>query len=140
MSTLLNKSNLVKVSTKGGRGQKCPKFCLRGLYTAPCGIFFVEQTPGLFHNIGKIHIQILVSFATPGDKFAELRYKVTRLCIKFGMILQYQNKSVSFFQTYGWWYAKFHVSTAYSYNFEKNLKKHLLNAHFFHKLFLWSPW
>ena len=35
MSTLLNKSYLVKVSTKGERGQKCPKFCLRGLYTAP---------------------------------------------------------------------------------------------------------
>ena len=35
MSTLLNKSYLVKVSTKGGGGQKCPKFCLRGLYTAP---------------------------------------------------------------------------------------------------------
>ena len=33
MSTLLNKSYLVKVSTKGG--QKYPKFCLRGLYTAP---------------------------------------------------------------------------------------------------------
>ena len=35
MSTLLNKSYLVKVSTKGEGGQKCPKFCLRGLYTAP---------------------------------------------------------------------------------------------------------
>ena len=34
MSTLINKSYLVKVSTKG-RGQKCPKFCLLGLYTAP---------------------------------------------------------------------------------------------------------
>ena len=29
------------------------------------------QTPGLFHNIGKIHKQILVSFATPGDKIAK---------------------------------------------------------------------
>ena len=27
MSTLLNKSYLVKVSTKGGGGSKCPKFC-----------------------------------------------------------------------------------------------------------------
>ena len=35
MSTLLNKSYLVKVSTKGEGGQKCPKFCLRGLFTAP---------------------------------------------------------------------------------------------------------
>ena len=35
MSTLLNKSYLVKVSTKGKGGQKGPKFCLRGLYTAP---------------------------------------------------------------------------------------------------------
>ena len=35
MSTLLNKNYLVKVSTKGEGGQKCPKFCLRGLYTAP---------------------------------------------------------------------------------------------------------
>ena len=35
MSTLLNKSYLVKVSTKGEGGQKCPKFCLRGLYTVP---------------------------------------------------------------------------------------------------------
>ena len=33
--TLLNKSYLVKVSTKGEGGQKCHKFCLRGLYTAP---------------------------------------------------------------------------------------------------------
>ena len=37
MSTLLNKSYLVKVSTKGEGGQKCPKFCLRGLCTAPKG-------------------------------------------------------------------------------------------------------
>ena len=35
MSTLHNKSYLVKVSTKGEGGQKCPKFCLRGLFTAP---------------------------------------------------------------------------------------------------------
>ena len=35
MSTLLNKSYLVKVSTKGEGGQKCSKFCLRGLYIAP---------------------------------------------------------------------------------------------------------
>ena len=35
ISTLLNKSYFVKVSTKGGGGQKCPKFCLRGLYTTP---------------------------------------------------------------------------------------------------------
>ena len=35
MSTLLNKSYLVKVSTKGGGGQKYPKFCLRGLYMPP---------------------------------------------------------------------------------------------------------
>ena len=35
MSTLLNKSYLVKVSTKGEGGLKCPKLCLRGLYTAP---------------------------------------------------------------------------------------------------------
>ena len=35
ISTLLNKSYLVKLSTKGEGGQKYPKFCLRGLYTAP---------------------------------------------------------------------------------------------------------
>ena len=35
MSTLLNNGCLVKVSTKGEGGKKCPKFCLRGLYTAP---------------------------------------------------------------------------------------------------------
>ena len=35
MSTLLNKSYLVKVSTKEGGGVKCPKFCLRSLYIAP---------------------------------------------------------------------------------------------------------
>ena len=28
------------------------------------------QTPGLFHNIGKINKQILVNLVTPGDKFA----------------------------------------------------------------------
>ena len=33
------------------------------------------QTPGLFHNIGKIHKQILVRFATPGDKFAGVAQK-----------------------------------------------------------------
>ena len=35
MSTLLNKIYLVKMSTNGGGGQKCTKFCLRGLNTAP---------------------------------------------------------------------------------------------------------
>ena len=35
MTTTLNNSYLVKVSTKGGGGQNCPKFCPRGLYTAP---------------------------------------------------------------------------------------------------------
>ena len=35
MSILLNKCYLVKVSTKGEGVQKCPKFCLRGLYTVP---------------------------------------------------------------------------------------------------------
>ena len=35
MSILLNKCYLVKVSTKEERGQKYPKFCLRGLYTPP---------------------------------------------------------------------------------------------------------
>ena len=33
MSTLLNKSYLVKVSMKGEGGQKCPKLCLHCLYT-----------------------------------------------------------------------------------------------------------
>ena len=35
MTTTLNNSYLVKVSTIGGGGQNCPKFCPRGLYTAP---------------------------------------------------------------------------------------------------------
>ena len=35
MTTILNNSYLVKVSTQGERGQNCPKFCPRGLYTAP---------------------------------------------------------------------------------------------------------
>ena len=36
MSTLFYKGYLVKsVYEGGGGGQKCPKFCLRGLYTAP---------------------------------------------------------------------------------------------------------
>ena len=41
MSTLLNKTYLVKVSTayEGGGGRKYSKFCLRGLYTAP---FFID--------------------------------------------------------------------------------------------------
>ena len=33
MTTILNKSYFVKVSTQGERGQNCPKFCPRGLYT-----------------------------------------------------------------------------------------------------------
>ena len=51
------------------------------------------QIPGLFHNIGKIHIEILVSFATPGDKFADtaLQGDQTQTAhsytIKFGIIL-----------------------------------------------------
>ena len=39
MSTLLNNCYLVKVSTKGEGGQKCPKFCLRGLCTSPYAYF-----------------------------------------------------------------------------------------------------
>ena len=35
MYTLLNNDYNVKVSTKGGGGQKYPKFCLRGLYRPP---------------------------------------------------------------------------------------------------------
>ena len=31
MSTIINKSYLAKVSTKGGGGQKWSKFCLRGV-------------------------------------------------------------------------------------------------------------
>ena len=33
MTTTLNNSYLVKLSTLGEGGQNCPKFCLRGLYT-----------------------------------------------------------------------------------------------------------
>ena len=35
MTTTLNNSYLVKLSTKGGGGQNCPKLCPRGLYTTP---------------------------------------------------------------------------------------------------------
>ena len=34
-STLLLKPYIIKVSMKGESGQKCTKFCRRGLYTAP---------------------------------------------------------------------------------------------------------
>ena len=56
MSTLLDKSYLVKVSTKGEGGQKCPKFCRLGLYTAPkqlskiCSIFQIYKN-GLDFNV-----------------------------------------------------------------------------------------
>ena len=35
MTTTLNNSYLVKLSTWGGEGQNFPKFCPRGLYTPP---------------------------------------------------------------------------------------------------------
>ena len=35
MSTLLNNCYLVEVSTKGEGDQKCPKFCICGLYKPP---------------------------------------------------------------------------------------------------------
>ena len=52
---------------------------------------YLRQTPGLFHNIGKIHKQILVRFATPGGKFAkrllqsDQSHQIAQMCIIMGL-------------------------------------------------------
>ena len=75
MSTLLNKSYLVKVSTKGG--QKCPKFCLRGLYTVPnrtaqfaMAIFVGDAS--LLHLPPKLSVTF--KFTTTGTEFGICTY------------------------------------------------------------------
>ena len=47
--TKTHNSYLVKVSTYGGGGQNCPKFCPRGLYTPPClmGVIFLPYGQAL---------------------------------------------------------------------------------------------
>ena len=70
MSTLLNKSYLVKVSTKGG--QKYPKFCLRGLYTGIVFRFilgYMKILAGIFHI--KNFVKDFREFSVRSKKFLE---------------------------------------------------------------------